>query len=321
MKYFTPFDKLRVNGKRNEVLVHFTNMNMKRFIAGAAIVLFVCMTLDAVAQEASPERLTLRQGDVRIVKVADGAKVSDVQGVIETGGALSAIPIVSKGVALYGIVAVDLYQQPGEYRMTVHEAATKRVLSTKILLVKQGEFPKSVSPRWNTQVFSQADLERIAREKKEMADALATSSPLPLWQDGTIYPIRKTDHTGLVTTPFGQIRMNPAQDWFRFHRGTDFQAPEGFPIWAIADGKVAHLGHDYLLEGNITVIDHGLGIFSSYLHQSVFLVKVGDEVKKGDVIGRVGSTGNSNAPHLHLALRIGGAVVDPLQFIEALRGL
>lgn len=293
---------------------------MKRLISGA-IVLFVCITLDSVAQEAPLDALTLRQGDVRIVKLADSAKGSDVQGVIDTGGVPSAIPMFSKGGALYGVVAVDLYQQPGEYRMTVYEAASKRALSTKALIVKQGEFQKSVSPRWNTQVFGQTDLERIAKEKKEMTEALATSSLLPLWQDGTIYPIEKTDHTGLITTPFGQIRMNPAQEWYRFHRGTDFQAPQGFPIRAIATGKVAHLGHDYLLEGNITVIDHGLGIFSSYLHQSVFLVKVGNEVKKGDVIGRVGSTGNSNAPHLHLALKISGAVVDPLQFIEALRGL
>ncbi|MDE2484866.1 MAG: M23 family metallopeptidase [candidate division NC10 bacterium] len=225
----------------------------------------------------------------------------------------------SKRGALYGIVAVDLYQQPGVYHLTVYEEATKRALSTRALIVEKGEFQKSISPHWNTQVFGQVDLARIAREKKEMAEALATSAPLPLWQDGTIYPIQKTDHTGLITTPFGQIRMNPAQDWYRFHRGTDFQAPQGFSIRAIAAGKVAHLGRDYLLEGNITVIDHGLGIFSSYLHQSAFLVKVGDEVKKGDVIGRVGSTGNSNAPHLHLALRIGGAVVDPIQFIEALR--
>ncbi len=290
-------------------------------LAAIAVALLVCMTLDSVAHAEPLEALTLRQGDVRIVKLADGGKVSDLQGVIDTGGAPSAIPMFSKGDALYGIVAVDLYQQPGEYHITVYEAASKRALSAKALIVKQGEFEKSVSPRWNTQVFGQADLDRIAREKQAMAAALRTSSSLPLWQDGTIYPIEKTDHTGLMTTPFGQIRMNPAQDWFRFHRGTDFQAPEGFPIWAIASGRVAHIGHDYLLEGNITVIDHGLGIFSSYLHQSSFLVKVGDEVKKGDVIGRVGSTGNSNAPHLHLALRISGAVVDPLQFIEALRGL
>jgi murein DD-endopeptidase MepM/ murein hydrolase activator NlpD len=291
---------------------------MKRLIA-IAIVLLVAANLESAAQEASLDGLTLRQGDVRIVKLADGAKVSDVQGIMDTSGAPSAIPIFSKGGALYGIIAVDLYQQPGEYRMTVYEAATKRALSTKTLIVKQGEFEKSVSPRWNTQVFGQADLDRIAREKKEMANALATSSSLPLWQDGTIDPIEKTDRTGLMTTPFGQIRMNPAQDWYRFHRGTDFQAPEGFTIRAIAAGKVAHLGHNYLLEGNITVIDHGLGIFSSYLHQSAFLVKVGDNVKKGEVIGRVGSTGNSHAPHLHLALRIGAALVDPIQFIEALR--
>ncbi len=291
---------------------------MKRLIT-IAVALLVCMTLDSVAQAEPLDALTLRQGDVRIVKVADATKVSGVQGDIDTGGAPSAIPMFSKGGALYGIVAVDLYQQPGEYHMTVYEAATKRAVSTRGLIVKQGEFEKSISPSWNAHVFTKPELERIASEKQAMAEALRTSSSQPLWQDGTIYPIEKTDHTGLMTTPFGQIRMNPAQEWYRFHRGTDFQAPKGFSIRAIATGKVAHLGHDYLLEGNITVIDHGLGIFSSYLHQSEFLAKVGDEVKKGDVIGRVGSTGNSTAPHLHLALKIGGAVVDPLQFIEAMR--
>jgi murein DD-endopeptidase MepM/ murein hydrolase activator NlpD len=291
---------------------------MKRLVAIAAALL-ICVALESVAQEAPLDGLTLRQGDVRIVKIGDGVNTSDVQSVIETGNQPAPVPMFNKGGTLYGIVAVDLYQQPGVYHMTVYEAATKRALSTKALIVKQGEFQKSVSPRWNTQVFGQADLDRIAREKKEMAEALATSSSLPLWQDGTIDPIEKTDQTGLMTTPFGQIRMNPAQDWYRFHRGTDFQAPAGFAIRAIAAGKVAHLGRDYLLEGNITVIDHGLGVFSSYLHQSAFLVKVGDQVKKGDVIGRVGSTGNSTAPHLHLALRIGAALVDPIQFIEALR--
>lgn len=291
---------------------------MKRLMAFAAVLL-VSMTLESMAQEALPERLTLRQGDVRIVKISDGVHASEVQGMIDTGGAASSVPMFNKGGALYGVVAADLYQQPGAYQMTVHETATKRVLSTKALIVEKGEFQKSVSLHWNTQSFGQVDLERIAREKKEITEALHTSLPLPRWQDGTTDPIDKTDHTGLITNPFGQIRMNPTQDWYRFHRGTDFQAPAGFAIRAIAAGKVVHLGRDYLLEGNITVIDHGLGIFSSYLHQSAFLVKVGDEVKKGDVIGQVGSTGNSSAPHLHLALRVGGALVDPIQFIEAIR--
>jgi murein DD-endopeptidase MepM/ murein hydrolase activator NlpD len=293
---------------------------MKRLIV-IAVVLLIVTALESAAQEVAPDGLTLRQGDVRIVKVGDGVNPSHVQGVIDTGGTPSAVPIFNKNGALYGIVAVDLYQQPGAYYMTVYETANKRVVFTKALIVEKGEFQKSISSIWNTHVFNQTDLDRIAREKKEMAEALHSSSPQPLWQDGTIYPIEKTNHTGLMTTPFGQIRMNPAQDWFRFHRGTDFQAPEGFPIRTIASGKVAHLGRDYLLEGNITVIDHGFGIFSLYLHQSAFLVKVGDEVKKGDVIGRVGSTGNSNAPHLHLALRVGAALVDPTQFIEAMRGL
>lgn len=291
---------------------------MTRLIA-IAIVLLVATTLESAAQEARPDSLTLRQGDVRIVRISNGTNASAVQGVIDTGGVPTAIPVFNKDGVLFGIVAVDLYQQPGAYNMAVHETATQRALFTKTLVVEKGEFQKSISSVWNTQVFDQADLDRIAREKKEITAAFQVSSPLPRWQDGTTDPIEKTDHTGSMTTPFGQIRMNPTQDWYRFHRGTDFQAPEGFAIRAIAAGKVAHLGRDYLLEGNITVIDHGLGIFSSYLHQSAFLVKVGDEVKKGDVIGRVGSTGNSRAPHLHLALRIGAALVDPTQFIEALR--
>lgn len=293
---------------------------MKRLIGGT-IALLACVTLNAVAHAASLDALTLRQGGVMVVRIADGVNASGVQGVIEADSSSFAIPMFSKGDTLYGILAADLYQQPGVYHMTVYEATTKRAVFTRALILKKGEFEKSVSPRWNTQVFGKAELERIAREKQEMAEALQTSSPQPRWQDGTIYPIDKTDYTGLITNPFGQIRMNPAQQWYRFHRGTDFQAPEGFPIRAIATGKVAHIGHGYLLEGNITVIDHGLGIFSSYLHQSEFLVKVGDEVKKGHVIGRVGNTGNSLTPHLHLALRIGGAVVDPIQFIEALRQL
>ncbi|NJD69657.1 MAG: hypothetical protein C3F12_14280 [Candidatus Methylomirabilota bacterium] len=291
---------------------------MKRLTA-IAIALLIATPLDSVAQEALSETLALRQGDVRILRISDDVDPSAVQGVIEAGATPTAVPIFNRGGALYGIIAIDLYQQPGIYRMTVHETATQRLLSIKMLVVEKGEFQKSISPRWNTQAFGQADLERIAREKQAIVESLATSAPLPLWQDGTTDPIEKTDHTGVITTPFGQVRMNPAQDWYRFHRGTDFQAPEGFAIRAIAAGRVAHLGRDYLLEGNITVIDHGLGVFSSYLHQSGFLVKVGDQVKKGDVIGRVGSTGNSLSPHLHLALRIGSALVDPVQFIDAMR--
>lgn len=293
---------------------------MTRLI-GVAFVLLVATTLESAAQEATPAGLTLHQGDVHIVKIGGGMNASDVQSVLDTGGTPTAIPMFTKDGALYGIVAVDLYQEPGTYHMTVYETTTKRALSTRTLIVEKGEFQKSISSTWNTQVFDQAALDRIAREKREITGALQISSPLPEWQDGTTYPIEKTDRTGSMTTPFGQIRMNPTQEWYRFHRGTDFQAPAGFAIQAIAAGRVAHLGRDYLLEGNITVIDHGAGIFSSYLHQSAFLVKVGDRVKKGDVIGRVGSTGNSHGPHLHLALRIGGALVDPIQFIEALRQL
>jgi murein DD-endopeptidase len=69
-------------------------------------------------------------------------------------------------------------------------------------------------------------------------------------------------------------------------------------------------------EGNFTVIDHGLELYSLYMHQSEILVKTGDKVKKGDLIGRIGSTGMSTGPHLHLGLRVLGTMIDPLSVVQ-----
>ncbi len=116
-----------------------------------------------------------------------------------------------------------------------------------------------------------------------------------------------------ITQGFGP-NVDPFTGAAGFHPGIDFGAPLGTQIHAAADGVVVFAGVQSGY-GNYTCIDHGNGIATCYGHQSVLLVKVGDQVKRGAVIGLVGSTGYSTGPHLHFEVRINGQVTDPLPWL------
>lgn len=98
------------------------------------------------------------------------------------------------------------------------------------------------------------------------------------------------------------------------HRGLDLRGTWGTPIYAMADGTVV-LAEKMYFEGNFTVIDHGNGIFTSYMHQSKINVYPGQKVKGGDIIGEVGDTGMARGAHLHVELRVRGVPVDPLTLL------
>jgi len=100
----------------------------------------------------------------------------------------------------------------------------------------------------------------------------------------------------------------------RPHGGVDFRGKIGTPILAIQEGTVV-LAQKMYYEGNFTIIDHGHKIFSFYMHQDEIKVKVGERVKKGQVVGTIGSTGMSTGPHLHLGAKIADTLVDPLSVI------
>jgi len=115
-------------------------------------------------------------------------------------------------------------------------------------------------------------------------------------------------------SPFG-MRFHPILHYTRLHPGIDFGQPVGTPIRAAADGVVviASVRGGY---GNATVIDHGHSIATVYAHQSQIIVKVGQRVKAGDVIGAVGTTGLSTGPHLHFETRVRGTPVNPTNFVD-----
>lgn len=116
-----------------------------------------------------------------------------------------------------------------------------------------------------------------------------------------------------LTSPFGN-RVHPLYGSSAFHAGLDMAIGTGTPIRAAADGQV-FIAESYGGYGNAVVIDHGNGLATLYGHQSQIAARVGDQVTKGQVIGFVGSTGNSTGPHLHWEVRIFGEPTDPTSYI------
>lgn len=118
---------------------------------------------------------------------------------------------------------------------------------------------------------------------------------------------------GFISSGFGP-RRDPFTGQPSFHPGIDIVAPKGTIVRAPADGIVTFADHDPTL-GNMLVIDHGYGVISRYGHLSAFLVHAGERVKRGDPIGRVGSTGRSTGPHLHYEVRVNDVAINPLKIL------
>jgi murein DD-endopeptidase MepM/ murein hydrolase activator NlpD len=123
--------------------------------------------------------------------------------------------------------------------------------------------------------------------------------------------------SGPRTSPFG-MRVNPVTGVYKLHAGSDIGAPAGASIRAAKTGTVVSAGMTSGY-GNYTILDHGAGIRTAYAHQSRIGVRAGQTVKAGQVIGNVGSTGNSTGPHLHFEYMKNGVRVNPNQIIPGLK--
>jgi murein DD-endopeptidase MepM/ murein hydrolase activator NlpD len=140
------------------------------------------------------------------------------------------------------------------------------------------------------------------------------ATPTKYWTGGFVSPV-PTELSGAYASYFGGRRSYNGSGYFYFHSGLDYYGLMSGDIYAAANGKVVFTG-PLLLHGNTTLIDHGWGVYTLYAHQSEFLVQEGGNVSAGQLIGRVGSTGRSSGPHLHLEVWVGGLQVDPLQWLE-----
>lgn len=137
-------------------------------------------------------------------------------------------------------------------------------------------------------------------------------------QDGVIaIPSDKPIRTNVAFTSGFGVRSDPFQARAAMHPGIDLAGPVGTPIYATADGTVLRAGWNSGGYGNLVEIDHGRGIATRYGHMSAVLVSAGQHISRGQLIGRMGSTGRSTGSHLHYEVRIDGRAVNPIPFMKS----
>lgn len=216
------------------------------------------------------------------------------------------------------IVLNDLQQRDDNlYRALLQ--AEPIPMSVRLGSIHQAGYYDSIARMSNSQLT--ADLTRKvdvlenalyeqAKSYQELVD-MAQNQEVRMENIPAIQPVLNQDLTR-VASGYGW-RIDPVYHTPRFHKGMDFTAPTGTDIYATGNGKVIFAGwrQGY---GNCIVIDHGYDYNSLYGHLHSIHVRVGASVKRGDIIGLVGSTGKSTGPHLHYEVHYKGAAVDPRNF-------
>jgi len=205
-----------------------------------------------------------------------------------------------------GLGSTDIEARPGVYRMriSVGEKSVRRNLT-----VGKPRFPELRLTLPEEKVFpSPEDLERAGREDLKLKSLWRVGTDR-LWQDDFIMPLEND-----VSTVFGAKRIMNGKK-ISVHRGVDIRGKAGEKVRASNTGRVV-LAEDLFFGGNTIILDHGRGIFSVYMHLSSMIAAVGETVLKGDIIGLVGSTGRSSAPHLHFSVKFGERSINPVSLMN-----
>jgi murein DD-endopeptidase MepM/ murein hydrolase activator NlpD len=210
------------------------------------------------------------------------------------------------------LVASGLDAKPGPYTLTISAPGTTAKDAASLALrvePKRYETRRlKVDPQFVNPPAS--EIERVLREQKEMAAIFAEVTPVRLWHGAFEMPV-----PGEATSSFGRLSVLNGESRGR-HQGADFRAVTGTPVHAPNAGRVA-LAADLYFSGNTVILDHGLGMFSLFAHFSKISVQTGAMVARGDLLGESGATGRVTGPHLHWALRLGPASVDPIALVAA----
>lgn len=148
---------------------------------------------------------------------------------------------------------------------------------------------------------SQDDVIKLAEKKEKLSAAIPAIQPI------------SNKQLVAIASGFG-FRVHPIYKVKKMHTGIDFAASIGTPIYATADGKVMEVDIKFSGYGKMVEIDHGFGYRTRYAHMHEFAVRPGQTIKRGDLVGYVGNTGLSTAPHLHYEVLINGSQVDPVHY-------
>jgi murein DD-endopeptidase MepM/ murein hydrolase activator NlpD len=213
-------------------------------------------------------------------------------------------------VALQGVYAL---LDPGLYDLELRAYTDKggELLASyaQPVRVASGGYPfdpvLSVPPETIDPEYTGPEDQLVASVVNQVTDARS-------WDGPFAFPGPYTDS---FPSRFGSRRNYNGTGYNYYHSGLDFYGGTGTAITAPAPGRVV-FAQELTVRGNTTIIDHGWGIFTAYLHQSEIEVAVGDQVETGQTIGLVGGTGRVTGPHLHWEVWVGGVPVDPIEWTE-----
>ncbi len=169
------------------------------------------------------------------------------------------------------------------------------------IIVKLTESVDNLRRKVYIESKSQDEVIQLADNKERLFAAIPAIQPVP------------KKETVILASGFG-IRIHPIYKVRKMHSGIDFAAPIGTPIYAAADGVIDNVEISFTGYGKKVEIDHGFGYRTRYAHMHAFAVRNGQKVKRGELIGYVGDTGLSTAPHLHYEVFIGGTQVNPIHY-------
>ena len=223
------------------------------------------------------------------------------------------IPLVKSDAGWFTVIGVDLDLAPGEHaaKLSFIYADGRQLEKTESVDVTSKEFPTTrltVEPKYVE--LSPENQERATRERAEIDAIYATLTPQAYWRESFLVPIPGT--TG--GRNFGNRRVFNDQPRAP-HSGADLKATTGTQVHAANRGRVV-LAKDLFYSGNAVFIDHGLGVYTVYLHLSEITVAPGAIVEQGQVVGLAGATGRVTGPHLHWGARIFDARVDPFSLLR-----
>lgn len=253
----------------------------------------------------SVQSRAVQRGEVLLI-VAAGHDAKKPPTADFAGLALDFFPAASSGTWL-ALVGLDLDSStgPAVLEAVLRDPSGRVKRARETLTVGAGNFPiedLKVEQKYVTPPKS--DSERIESESAQLKRVWTRGEEKRLFEGRFDAPI-----PGAATARFGERRVFNGQPRAP-HSGMDLKAKKGTPVRAPATGRVVLAGPLYF-SGNTVVVDHGLGVKTLYAHLSRMLVKAGDDVKKGQLIGKVGATGRVTGPHLHWALKLGLTRVDP----------
>jgi murein DD-endopeptidase MepM/ murein hydrolase activator NlpD len=229
-------------------------------------------------------------------------------------------------VAVAATTAVVLAVQNPEFFSTSAEAASLRerlvAMEDSLVLTRAAllNAPRSRVVADSVTAVAPAPARATSPSRRASLMARISGNPYPSNEDpaasagsATTASSFSLPAVGRIASGFTEARWHPLLHMVRPHLGVDVAAPRGTRIVAPAPGRVSFVGRKFQF-GLVVEIDHGGGIMTRYAHCRSALVKVGDQVKHGQTIARVGSSGLTTGPHLHYEVLVSGRAVDPMHF-------